>query len=227
VVRLRPLETDLVCDPGSRSAAHPCFFAASVAMHRAVRVYLVRHGETEWSLSGRHTGRTDIRLTPHGEDEARALGQQLRGVRFARVLASPLQRARRTAELAGLNLPAEVEPDLAEWDYGDHEGRTPAEIRGTHPTWGIFRDGAPNGETPAQMSRRVDRVIARLRELGGDIAVFTHGHVGRALAVRWIGLALAEARHFSLATASLSVLTHDPRHDATPVIALWNRARSI
>ncbi len=183
--------------------------------------YLVRHGETEWSLSGRHTGSTDISLTAHGEEQARTLAPRLRDVRFARVLTSPRQRARQTCELAGLG-PPEVEPDLAEWNYGDYEGLRSVEIHQQRADWNIFRDGCPNGETPAQVSGRADRLIARLRGLEGNIAVFSHGHFGCVLGMRWIGLPLIEAEHFPLATASLSILGHDARHPAVAAIVLWN-----
>ena len=165
------------------------------------RIYLIRHGETEWSLSGQHTGRTDIPLTARGEDEARELGQRLRDIQFARVLTSPRQRARRTCELAGLGPVAEIEPDLAEWDYGDYEGQRSADIRKARPDWNLFRDGCPRGEMPAQISDRADRLIARLRVLDGNVALFSHGHFGRVLAARWIGLPVSEGQHFLLPTA--------------------------
>lgn len=185
-------------------------------------IYIVRHGETEWSLSGQYTGRTEILLTPRGEDEARDLGRRLRGVAFTHCLISPRRRAQRTFELAALGPDAEVDADLTEWDYGEYEGRSPAEILQSRPGWCLFSDGAPHGETPAEVSGRVDRVIARLRRLAGNIAVFTHGHLGRALAVRWIGLPVAEARHFALGTGSIGVLGNDPHHGGIPVIERWN-----
>ena len=186
------------------------------------RIYLVRHGETEWSLSGQHTGRTDIPLTARGEDGARKLGQRLHDIQFARVLASPRQRARRTCELAGLTPVAEIEPDLAEWDYGDYEGKRSVDILKDRPDWNLFQDGCPRGETPAQVSDRADRLIARLRALDGNIALLSHGHFGRVLAARWIGLPVSEARHWLLGTASLSILGSEPNHPEVPVIALWN-----
>jgi probable phosphoglycerate mutase len=186
------------------------------------RIYLIRHGETEWSLSGQHTGRTDIPLTAPGEDGARELGQRLRDIQFARVLTSPRQRARRTCELAGLGSAAEIEPDLAEWDYGDYEGQRSANILQARPDWNLFRDGCPRGETPAQISDRADRLIARLRVLEGNVALFSHGHFGRVLAARWIGLPVSEAQRFLLDTASLSILGYEPNHVESPVIALWN-----
>ncbi len=186
------------------------------------RLYLVRHGETAWSLSGRHTGRTDIPLTGKGEQEARTLAGRLYGVSFNHVFTSPLQRARRSAELAALNRPAEIDPDLAEWDYGDYDGLRTDEIRTEWPDWNIFKDGCPQGESPTQVSLRADRVIARLRKLEGDIAVFSHGHFGRALAARWIGLGIEQALHFLLATASLSILGYGHKLAEEPAIILWN-----
>lgn len=186
------------------------------------RIYLIRHGETEWSLSGQHTSRTDIPLTVRGENGARELGRRLRGIQFARVFSSPRQRARRTCELAGLGSAAEIEPDLAEWDYGDYEGRRSAEILQARPDWNLFRDGCPNGESPAQISKRADQLIARLRVLGGNIALFSHGHFVRLLATRWIGLAVSEAQRFLLDTTSLSILGYEHDHVESPVIALWN-----
>jgi probable phosphoglycerate mutase len=188
-----------------------------------LRLYLIRHGETEWSLSGQHTGRTDIPLTAHGEDEARELQPCLRPIRFARVLTSPRQRARRTCELADFGS-AEIEPDLAEWDYGDYEGRRSEDIRKGRPGWNIFRDGCPRGEAPAEISGRADRLIARLQALQGNVALFSHGQFGAVLAVRWIGLPVIDGQHFPLGAASLSILAHDPRHPEVRAIELWNAA---
>lgn len=188
----------------------------------APRIHLIRHGETEWSLSGQHTGRTDIALTANGEAQARALAPLLAGIRFDHVLTSPRQRARRTCELAGLGVQAQVDADLAEWDYGDYEGLRSADIRRRRPEWLIFRDGCPNGETPAQLAARVDGLLARLRALEGNIALFTHGHLGVSLATRWLELPLIEARHLQLSTASLSILAIDTQHFDTPVLASWN-----
>ena len=188
------------------------------------RVYLVRHGETAWSLSGQHTGLTDLPLTAKGEANARGLAERLRGVSFAHVFTSPLQRARRTAELAGLNRAADIEPDLLEWNYGDYEGLRSAAITAANPGWEIYRDGCPNGETPQQVSLRAGRVIAMLRKLDGNIALFSHGHFGRALAVRWIGLEIAQARHFLLATAAISILGYGHGRADEPAIELWNAA---
>lgn len=186
------------------------------------RLYVIRHGETEWSLSGRHTGRTDIPLTTHGERDARTLGDRLRAVSITRVLTSPRERAQRTAALVGLTPVAEIEPDLAEWDYGDYEGQRSVEIRRVRPDWELFRDGCPSGEMPAQVSDRADRLIARLRTQDGNVALFSHGHFGCVLAVRWIGLPVIDGQHFLLDTASLSILGHAPTRPEGPVIALWN-----
>jgi probable phosphoglycerate mutase len=161
-------------------------------------------------------------LTANGENEARELGKHLRNIRFSHVLTCPLQRARRTCSLVGLHQTPEIEPDLIEWDYGDYEGRQSMDIRKERPEWNIFRDGCPHGEMPAQISSRADRLITCLRVLNGNIALFSHGQFGGVLAVRWIGLAVIEAQHFPLGTASLSILTFDFHHPAVPVIALWN-----
>ena len=186
------------------------------------RIYLVRHGETAWSLSGQHTGQTDIPLTAKGEVDALKLAERLHGVRFTCVFTSPLQRAQRTAALAALNRVAEIDPDLAEWDYGDYEGLRTGEIREIRPNWNIFRDGCPRGESATQASLRADRVIARLRNLEGDIAIFSHGHFGRVLAARWIGLGIEQALHFLLGTASLSILGYGHNLVEEPAIILWN-----
>lgn len=186
------------------------------------RIYVVRHGETEWSLTGQHTGRTDIALTAHGKDEALALAPELASVRFAHVLTSPARRARKTCALAGLAAAAEIEPDLAEWDYGDYEGKLSADIIRERPDWSAYRDGCPGGESAAEVSGRVDRVIARLRGLEGDVAVFSHGQFGCCLGARWIGLPVVEAQHLELAPASISVLGWNPSHPRVAVIVRWN-----
>jgi probable phosphoglycerate mutase len=191
-------------------------------MSVALRLYLIRHGETEWSLSGQHTGRSDIPLTAHGEDAARALAPRVRDISFSRVLTSPRQRAQRTCELAGLGNKAEIEPDLAEWDYGEYEGRRSRDIREERPGWMVFRDGCPGGEMPAQISARADRFIARSGAMHGNVAVFSHGQFGCVLAARWIGLPIIEARHFSFGPAAVSVLGYNPHHPEVAVIALWN-----
>ncbi len=185
-------------------------------------LYLIRHGETEWSLSGRHTGRTELPLTPRGEDAARALGERLRQIDLARVLTSPRLRARRTCELTGLGAAAHPEPLLAEWDYGDYEGLTSAEISKMRPGWNVFRDGCPGGETPQQISDRADELIGRLRGLEGNSALFSHGHFGRVLAARWLGLPVADGRYFLLSPASLSVLGYEHDRRDQPALVLWN-----
>ena len=187
-----------------------------------LRLHLIRHGETAWSLSGQHTGRTEIPLTERGEQDARALGERLRNVRFNSVFTSPRQRARRTCELAGLDAVAEVEPELEEWDYGDYEGQRSVDIRVVRPDWNLFRDGCPHGESPSQASERADRVIARLRALEGNIAIFSHGHFGRVLAARWMGLPVEKARHLLLSTGSISILGFEHDHAEEPAIVLWN-----
>ena len=186
------------------------------------QLYLMRHGETTWSASGQHTSRTDLPLTEAGERAARQLADRLRGVAFDRVFTSPRLRARRTGELADLAPVAEIEPDLAEWDYGDYEGRRSAEIMAEQPGWNIFRDGCPNGETPVQVAERADRLIARLRALPGTIALFSHGHFGRVFAARWIGWPVAGGQRLLLGTATISILAYDHADPGSPVIAQWN-----
>ena len=189
-------------------------------------VYLARHGETEWSLSGQHTGRTDLPLTQRGERNARALGERLRGLTFEKVYTSPLQRATRTSELAGFGAAAAADPDLLEWNYGDYEGRTTREIHAERPDWQLFRDGCPGGETPEQVGERADRVVRRAREVQGNVLVFSSGHFLRVLAARWLGLAPSAGRFFLLSTASLSSLgSEHGRSD--PVISLWNDTRHV
>jgi broad specificity phosphatase PhoE len=183
------------------------------------RCVLVRHGETEWSRSGRHTGRTDLPLLPEGEEQAKALGPALDPYAFTSVFTSPLLRARETCALAGLGRGAVTDPDLAEWDYGAYDGLTTAEIREDRPGWDLFSDGAPGGETADQVAARVDRVIARVRAIDGDVACVAHAHVLRVLGARWIGLDPCGGRSFVLAPASLSELGWDRER---PVITLWN-----
>jgi probable phosphoglycerate mutase len=188
----------------------------------ATQIYLLRHGETAWSLSGQHTGRTDLPLTAEGERRAAQLRERLAGVAFAHVLTSPLRRARRTCDLAGFAAVAQVEPDLQEWNYGAYEGRTTAEIHAARPRWSVFQDGCPQGESVEQISQRADRVLATGRRLDGVVALFSHGHFLRALAVRWIGLPIRAAGHFMLDTGSVSLLGYERPDHATPVIARWN-----
>jgi probable phosphoglycerate mutase len=197
-------------------------------------VYLARHGETAWSLSGQHTGRTDLPLTERGERNARRLGERLSGHRFATVLTSPLQRAARTCELAGfpLTLPspprgegrvrgAEVDRDLLEWDYGQYEGRRSAEIHAERPDWQLFRDGCPGGESPEQVGVRAARLVNRVRAVRGDVLLFSSGHFLRVLAAHWLGLEAGAGRYFLLSTASLSALGYE-HNRSQPAIRLWN-----
>ena len=190
-------------------------------------VYLARHGETAWSLTGQHTGRTDLPLTARGERNARRLGDRLRSLAFAKVYTSPLQRAARTCELAGFGAAAEVDPDLVEWDYGQYEGRRTDEITAERPGWELFRDGCPGGESPEQVGVRADRIVERLRPVTGDVLVFSSGHFIRVLAARWVGGdRLAPGRKFMLTTASLSAVGYE--HNLTrPVIRLWNDDRHV
>jgi probable phosphoglycerate mutase len=183
------------------------------------RCLLVRHGQTEWSRSGRHTGRTDLDLLPEGEAQARALAPLMTPFRSVTVLTSPLRRAWRTCELMGLGPQATVTPDLSEWDYGAYDGRTTAEIRAERPGWNLFDDGAPGGENAAEVGRRVDRVIARIRTTPGDVVCVAHAHVLRVLGARWIGLDATAGRHFRLAPCSVSELGWE-REEA--VINGWN-----
>lgn len=191
-------------------------------MHTPLQIYFIRHGETAWSLSGQHTGHTDLPLTPHGESMARKLAATLNGLSFSQVLSSPRLRARMTCELAGLGAAAHIEANLAEWDYGDYEGLRSTEIRTQRPGWDIWSDGCPGGETPAAVSLRADQLIARLRELSGKVALFSHGQFGRVLAARWIGLQAAEGKHFAVDPASIGILGFDDNHPPRRVISLWN-----
>jgi probable phosphoglycerate mutase len=193
----------------------------------ALRVYLVRHGETVWSLAGQHTGKTDIALTPHGERQALALAPVLRAVHFDHVLTSPALRARRTCDLAGFGACAVTDASLAEWDYGDYEGKRSKDIRKFEPGWSVWRDGCPGGESASQVTARADRVIASLRAMSGNVLVFSHGQFGCSLAVRWIALAIAEGQHLQIDPASVSVLAFNPAHPAMPVIAQWNSLPSM
>lgn len=185
-----------------------------------LKIYFIRHGETEWSLSGRHTGYTDIPLTNNGEKEAHALMPCLRRVSFAHILSSPMLRARQTCALAGLGETPEIVPELAEWNYGDYEAQRTRDIRVKQPGWNIFQDGCPNGESPAQISSRADQLIIRLDSLEGNIALFSHGQFGSVLVARWIGLVAAEGQHLMLGPASVSILCYNPSHPGVRVIAL-------
>ncbi|MBX9627651.1 MAG: histidine phosphatase family protein [Gemmataceae bacterium] len=188
-------------------------------------VYLARHGETEWSKSGQHTGRTDIPLTPQGEADAKKIGTRLAGITFARVFTSPLGRARRTAELAGFT--AEPEPGLLEWNYGEYEGLKTAEIRQRRPGWDLFRDGCPGGESVQQISDRVDAVAAKLKGLSGNLLLFAHGHVLRVLAARWVGQPVPFGRALLLSTATVSILGFDHHAMDEPALKLWNDDRHL
>jgi probable phosphoglycerate mutase len=188
-------------------------------------VYLARHGETAWTISRQHTGATDLPLTAQGEAEALRLRERLEGMKFAAVLTSPLQRAARTCDLAGFGAAAEIEPDLREWNYGAYEGRTSAEIHAERPDWELFRDGCPEGESPAQVGARADRVILRVRAIQGDTLLFSSGHFLRVFAARWLGLEPGAGRLFILGTASLSAVGYE--HDRSePVIRLWDEMPS-
>ena len=189
-------------------------------------IYLARHGETAWSLSGQHTGLTDLPLTERGERNASRLGERLHGLTFARVLTSPLQRAARTCELAGFGTVAEVESDLLEWNYGDYEGRRTVEIHAERPDWQLFRDGCPGGESPDQVGARADRVVSRVRAVQGDVLVFSSGHFLRVFAARWLGLEPAGGRYFLLSTASLSAMSYE-HNLSEPVLRLWNETHHV
>jgi probable phosphoglycerate mutase len=183
--------------------------------------YLARHGETAWSLTGQHTGRTDLLLTERGERNARRLGKRLSGLAFAKVFTSPLQRAVRTCELAGFGSVAEVDPNLVEWDYGDYEGLRTVDIQAKRPGWQLFRDGCPGGESPEQVGKRADHTVGRLRECKGDVLIFSSGHFLRVLAARWLGLEPAAGRFFMLKTAALSAIGYE-NDISRPVIDFWD-----
>jgi broad specificity phosphatase PhoE len=184
-------------------------------------VYLARHGETAWTVTGQHTGLTDLPLTERGECNARRLRERLRGFTFASVFSSPLQRALRTCELAGFGPVAEIDPDLVEWDYGEYEGRLTSEILAQRPDWRLFRDGCPNGESPQQVAARADRVISRVRAVDGDVLIFSSGHFLRMLATRWILIEPLAGGSLMLDTASLSALSYEGSL-TQPAIWLWN-----
>jgi len=187
-------------------------------------LYVVRHGETEWSLSGQHTGLTDLPLTGSGEEQVRRLEPRLTATSFVKVLSSPLQRAMRTSELAGYGSAVEADSDLVEWNYGDFEGKTRPEILARRPDWLIFRDGCPNGESPGDIGVRADSVLSRIREVNGNVLVFSSGHFLRVLMARWLGLEPSGGRYFKLGTATLSVLGYDHNNRAEPVIRLLNES---
>jgi broad specificity phosphatase PhoE len=190
-------------------------------------IYIARHGETAWTLTGQHTGLTDLPLTAQGERNARALADRLTGLKFAKVFTSPLQRASKTCALAGFASVAEVDRGLVEWNYGEYEGLRSAEIRAKRPDWQLFRDGCPGGESPAQVIARADNVLRRIRDVQGDVLLFSSGHFIRVLAARWIGLEPSvNSMSFLLSTASLSAVGYD--HDLSrPVIRLWNDTHHV
>lgn len=202
----------------------PLGAVASAPVTALNELWLARHGETEWSLSGRHTGRTDVPLTARGEQQAAALGSRLRGTSFALVLASPLERARRTAELAGFGDALAFDPDLMEVDYGEYEGRTTAEIHRSRPDWDLWRDGCPGGETIAEAAARAERVIARVRAVDGPVLLVGHGHLTRTLASRALTLDPDHGRHLALDPASLSIVGAE---HAAPALWLWNDASHL
>jgi broad specificity phosphatase PhoE len=185
-------------------------------------IYLVRHGETEWSLSGQHTGLTDLPLTAGGEEQARRLRDRLKSISFVRVFSSPLVRARRTCELSGYGSTAELDRDLIEWNYGDYEGKKRDWILRGWPGWLIFRDGCPHGESPAEVGVRADRVISRICIVDGNVLVFSSGHFLRVLMARWLGLEPSAGRYFKLGTAALSILGYDHNNRSEPVLRLLN-----
>jgi broad specificity phosphatase PhoE len=184
-------------------------------------VYLARHGETAWSLSGQHTGLTDLPLTESGQQNAQQLGKRLAGLKFAKVFCSPLQRAKKTCELAGFGALVESDRNLVEWNYGEYEGLRSAEIYATRPGWLVFRDGCPGGESPAEVAARADLAIQRVRATAGDVLIFSSGHFLRMFAARWLRLEPLAGQNFMLGTASVSILSYE--HDlARPAVSLWN-----
>ena len=193
----------------------------SVAASILPCVYLVRHGETQWTITGQHTGRSDIPLTTRGEDEARTLAVPLRSMLFTDVFTSPLQRAKRTCELAGFGDAARADADLLEWDYGEYDGRRTSEIRAEHPAWDLFADGCPDGESVVDVGVRADRLIARVRQCTGNVLLFAHRDIFRVVAARWVDLAPDDGRRFYLDTGAVSILGYHHTLDE-PVIRLWN-----
>lgn len=186
------------------------------------RLFLARHGDTAWTDARKHTGRTDLELNDRGKERAQHLGVQLHRFSFARVFSSPLKRALTTCEVAGFGTPAEIEPDLVEWNYGDYEGLLTAEILKTNPGWELFRDGCPGGESPADVAARADHFIRKVQNIAGDILIFSSGHIIRMIAARWLGLPPESGRLFFCRTASVGVLAFEHRNRAEPILALWN-----
>jgi len=193
----------------------------------ATQIFLIRHGQTEWTLSGRHTSHTDLPLTAEGERGAAGLSRIMVGTKFTHVFTSPLQRARRTCELAGLGATARQELDIGEWDYGDYEGRTTVDIRALQPGWNVFEHGCPHGDTVAEISERADSVLARIRSMDGTIALFSHGQFLRVLAARWIDLPVQKGQHFCLDPASIGILGYEHTNQDVPAISLWNAGTSL
>ncbi len=191
-------------------------------MTTVAKIFLIRHGTTDWAAAGRHTSRTDRPLSPEGARHAAGLREMLREIKFSRVLTSPLERARQTCELAGLAATAQLDPDLHEWDYGAYEGLTTAEIRAARPEWNLFHDGCPDGESVEQVAQRADRVLAGLRPAGGITAVFSHGHFLRALAMRWIDLPVSAGEHFAFDPAAVGVLGFEHAGSKIPALCQWN-----
>lgn len=188
----------------------------------SLTIYLIRHGQTQWSLSGQHTGQTDVPLTEEGEIQASRLAPILNAIEFSAVFISPLKRARRTCELAGLARRSRIDPDLVEWNYGDYEGLTSNQILKKNPGWNLFEDGAPRGESAEEVSERADRLIERLGVHTGNVALFSHGHFFNALATRWIGLPILMAEHLELSTCSISTIGFSAHHPEVRVISGWN-----
>ncbi len=196
-------------------------------MPEPLALYLIRHGETDWSISGQHTGRTEIPLTARGEQQARNLGGYLRKISFTKVLSSPRVRARRTCELMNLDVPPSIDDDLAEWDYGAYEGLRTDEILRKNPHWNLWTDGCPDGEGPRDVAARCDRLLHTLRGCAGNIALFSHGHLCCALAARWIGLPIVNGQHFVLDPGSFGMLGFPEHHKSIPVIRVWNAAADV
>ena len=196
-------------------------------MNKALPItYLARHGETAWTITGQHTGRTDLPLTQRGEANAYRLGERLSGLTFAKVFTSPLRRAMRTCELAGFGAVGEIDADLLEWDYGDYEGRLTVDILKERPDWQLFRDGCPGGESPQQVAARADRVVGRLRAVSEDYLIFSSGHFLRMLATRWIGMEPTHGKSLMLGTASLSALGYE-NSISHPAIRFWNDTHHV
>lgn len=189
------------------------------------RLFLARHGDTPWTVSGQHTGRTDLALNHQGEQNARQLGERLQQNTYVRVFTSPLQRASKTCKLAGYGDRAEIDSNLLEWNYGEFEGKTTAEILKIKPDWQLYRDGSPGGESPRDVADRAERFIARVREINGDVLAFSSGHMIRMIAARWLGLAPGDGRFFYCRPASVGVLGYEHNSHEEPIIRAWNYVR--